>query len=214
MRWGDMRRGETRFFETRWRVEREVQVWSMKCAVWRVQCEVWRKCSLGVALPCGRAPVMFLDVLGQQLCSRTVQQVRAKHAFTHGPGWRTLLASSIGEKGLLIKSKSTSAPPRAGTTGTYILHLAHFSPTSCDSTLKRYLLVQKMRAKRIYLQASMATGWEQDVHSSNRDPCRSFHSGLWTAAATRFAEGTSRLPCADQLHRGSQGNGMGWFRMI
>ena len=46
-----------------------------------------------------------------------MQQVRAKHAFTNGPGWRTVLASSIGAKGLVIKSKATSAPPRAGTTG-------------------------------------------------------------------------------------------------
>ena len=42
----------------------------------------------------------------------TVQQVRAsKHAR------RTARASSIDEKGLIVKSKATSAPPRAGTTG-------------------------------------------------------------------------------------------------
>ena len=41
-----------------------------------------------------------------------MQQVRA---FTHGPGWCMVLASSIGKKGLIIKSKATSAPPRAGT---------------------------------------------------------------------------------------------------
>ena len=40
----------------------------------------------------------------------TAQQVGAKQA-------RTARASSIDEKGLMIKSKATSAPPRAGTTG-------------------------------------------------------------------------------------------------
>ena len=53
-----------------------------------------------------------------------MQQVRAKHAFTHGPGWRTVLASSIGEKSLIFKSKATSAPPPAGTTAIYTCYLA------------------------------------------------------------------------------------------
>ena len=48
----------------------------------------------------------------------------------------------------------------------------------------------------------------------NATPCRSLYSGLRTAAATRFAKGTSRLPGANQLHGGSQGNGMDWFRMM
>ena len=39
------------------------------------------------------------------------------NAHTDGPGWRTAHASSIDEKGLKVKSKATSAPPRAGTTG-------------------------------------------------------------------------------------------------
>ena len=47
-------------------------------------------------------------VLGQQQCNKFVQ---SKHAR------RTARASSIDEKGLIIKSKATSAPPRAGTTG-------------------------------------------------------------------------------------------------
>ena len=53
--------------------------------------------------------VMFLD-------SSATSSHKAR---THGPGWRTAHASSIDEKGLIVKSKSkaTSAPPRAGTTG-------------------------------------------------------------------------------------------------
>ena len=35
-----------------------------------------------------------------------------------GLGWRTAHASSIDEKGLIYIFKATSAPPRAGTTGT------------------------------------------------------------------------------------------------
>ena len=36
-------------------------------------------------------------------------------ARTHGPGRRTAHASSIDEKGLIVKSKATSVPPHAGT---------------------------------------------------------------------------------------------------
>ena len=111
LRWGDMRWEEIRWFELRWAVECEVQVWIVKCRVWRVQCEVWKKCSLGVALQCGRAQVMFLDH----------NSAAGSHkACAHGPGWRTAHASTIDEKGLIIKSKATSAPPRAGTTGNMI----------------------------------------------------------------------------------------------
>ena len=73
--------------------EMKCGVWSasVKCGVWRVQCEVWRKSSLGVALHRGRAQVMFSDN----------NTATASHkARTHGPGWRTAHASSIGEKGL------------------------------------------------------------------------------------------------------------------
>ena len=61
-----------------------------------------------------------------------MQEVRAKHAFTHGPGWRTAHASSIDEKGLIVKSKATSAPPRAGTTGIHICNhiFAEWSQTT------------------------------------------------------------------------------------
>ena len=115
--------------EMRWHEARRNQIFwdEMKCGMWSASVKhevrgvkgavrsvrkvfVWRCIAMW---PRAR------HVLG---CSwtTTVQQVRAKHAFTHGPGWRTVLASSIGEKGLIIKSKATSAPPRAGTTGIYI----------------------------------------------------------------------------------------------
>ena len=48
-------------------------------------------------------------VLGQQQHNKFAQ---SKHAR------RMARASSIDENGLIIKSKATSAPPRAGTTGT------------------------------------------------------------------------------------------------
>ena len=108
LRWGDMRWAEIRCFEMRWAVECEAQVWSVKCRVWRVQCEVWWKCSLGVALQCGREQVMFLD---------NNSAAGSHKARTLWPGWRMAHASSIDEKGLIIKSKATLAPPRAGTTG-------------------------------------------------------------------------------------------------
>ena len=59
----------------------------------RVQCEVCGKSSLGVALHRGCAQVMFLDN----------NTATASHkARTHGPGWRTAYASSIGEEGLIV----------------------------------------------------------------------------------------------------------------
>ena len=67
-----------------------------------------RKCSLGVALHCGRAQEMFLD---------NNSAAGSHKARTHRPGWRTAHASSIDEKDLIFKSKATSTPPRAGTTG-------------------------------------------------------------------------------------------------
>ena len=57
-------------------------------------------------------------------------------ARTHWPGWRTAHASSIDEKGLLIiliKSKATSAPPRAGTTGTLYARMVPPANRACLS---------------------------------------------------------------------------------
>ena len=47
-------------------------------------------------------------VLGKQQHNKFAQSTHAR---------RTARASSIDEKGLIVKSKATSAPPRAGTTG-------------------------------------------------------------------------------------------------
>ena len=73
-------------------------VWSEKCGVWSVECEAWSakwsfKCDMW-----NRTPL-------------------SQSARTHGLGWRTAHASSIDEKGLIYIFKATSAPPRAGTTG-------------------------------------------------------------------------------------------------
>ena len=83
-RWDEMRLGEMRcekltWFEMRWSVECEVQVWSVKCGVWRVQCEVWGKSSLGVALHRGRAQVMFLDYI----CATASQSTHARAWLAH-----------------------------------------------------------------------------------------------------------------------------------
>ena len=52
--------------------------------------------------------------LGQQQRNKLA---RSKHAR------RTARASSIDEKGLIIKSKATSAPPRAGTTSIELVYI-------------------------------------------------------------------------------------------
>ena len=112
MRWDEVTWGEKKSDFLRWD-----EVWNVKCKceAWSAGCEGWSVKKV-FAWRCIAMWSGARHVLG---CSwtTTVQQVRAKHAFTNGPGWRTVLASSIGAKGLVIKSKATSAPPRAGTTG-------------------------------------------------------------------------------------------------
>jgi hypothetical protein len=51
------------------------------------------KASLGNALHRGRAHVTFLD---------TIFVTTMRKARTHGPGWRTVRASSTDEKGLAV----------------------------------------------------------------------------------------------------------------
>ena len=69
------------------------EVRSAGCEACIVKCE--EKSSLGGALRRGRTQVMFLDN----------NTATAPHkARTHGPGWRTARASSIGEKGLIVYS--------------------------------------------------------------------------------------------------------------
>ena len=66
------------------------------------------KCAVHVSWCCIATWSHAGHVLGQQQHNKFAQ---SKHAR------RTARASSIDEKGLIIKSKATSAPPRAGTTG-------------------------------------------------------------------------------------------------
>ena len=79
-------------------------VWSAKCEVWSVECEecsvkgevcsVEHEVSLGVASKRGRAQVLFFD---------NDNATGSHKARTHGPGWRTVHASSKDEKGLLVQ---------------------------------------------------------------------------------------------------------------
>ena len=97
-------------------------IWDeMKCRVRSasVKCE---ECSV----KCEESGCLALHCAGvvRRSCSwtTTLQQLRTKQARirTHGPGWRTAHASSIDEKGFRVYQyipKTTSAPPRAGTTG-------------------------------------------------------------------------------------------------
>ena len=79
-------------------VKREVQ--GVKSAVWSVK-KMFTWCCSATWSHAGH-------VFGQQQRNKFAQ---SKHAR------RTARASSIDEKGLVIKSKATSALPRAGTTG-------------------------------------------------------------------------------------------------
>ena len=74
-------------------------VWSVKCGVWSVKCGVWR-----VQWEVWSAKWSFK-------CDMWNRTALSQNARTHGPGWRTVHASSIGEKGLIV-SYSISLPPR------------------------------------------------------------------------------------------------------
>ena len=66
----------------------------MKCGLRSAGCEDGNlKCEDSLALQCGRTQVMFLDS----------NNATSSHiARTHRPGWRTVDASSIDEKGLIV----------------------------------------------------------------------------------------------------------------
>ena len=132
--WDEMRRGQMRWHEVRrnqmiwdmiwdkmscgmWsaRVKREVQ--GVKSAVWSVK-KMFAWCCIATWSHAGH-------VLGRQQRNKLAQ---SKHAR------RTARARSIDEKGLIIKSKATSAPPRAGTTGAWIYPNIHKNiPISSDN---------------------------------------------------------------------------------
>ena len=85
-----------------WRVKCKCEVRSVKSAVRSVKkVFAWRCIAPGSRTG---------HVLGQQPRNRFAQS-------THGPGWRMAHASSIDEEDLIVQPKTTSSPPRAGTTG-------------------------------------------------------------------------------------------------
>ena len=98
-------------------------MWSVKCGVLRVQCEV--KCWLR-RVQCEECSVKCVVWSVKTVkCEVELQMWHVKQdtsfaECTHGLGWRMAHASSIDEKSLLYIYifKATSAPPRAGTTGT------------------------------------------------------------------------------------------------
>ena len=96
-----------------WSAKGKCEVWSVKCEECSVKCAE----SLRLALPCAG--------VARKSCSWTTsaQQLPTKHARTHGPGWRTVNASSIDEKALIVYPKATSGPPRAGTTSIILYHM-------------------------------------------------------------------------------------------
>ena len=114
-----------------WSVKYEV--WTVKCGLWSVDCEVWSvKCEVwtvqweACSVKCGvwrlwRVQWEVWSAKWSFKCDMWKRTPLSQNARTHGLGWRTAHASSIGEKGLIYIFKATSAPPRAGTTG--ILHM-------------------------------------------------------------------------------------------
>ena len=83
-------------------VRRDQMIWH------EIRCRVRSTCSLDVVCQRGRTQVTF---------SGSSSTTSSHKAHAHGTR-HTAHASSIDEKSLIIKSKATSAPPRAGTTGT------------------------------------------------------------------------------------------------
>ena len=115
--WDEMRRGQMRWHE----VKRKQMIWDkVSCGMWSasvkrevqgVKSAVWSVKKM-LAWCCVATWSHAGHVLGQQLRNKFAQ---SKHAR------RTARASFIDEKGLIIKSKATSAPPCAGTTGIVLI---------------------------------------------------------------------------------------------
>ena len=129
-------------------------VWSVECEVWSVKCEVWSaqcaECSVKSAVcsvECEDCQVW--SVTWSFKCDMWNKTPVSQSARTHGLRWRTAHASSIDEKGLIYIFKATSAPPRAGTTGSLpegncintmdISHDYNNSGFSCHHVQKTYL---------------------------------------------------------------------------
>ena len=164
MRWDKVRRAQMRRSVEceecsvkcgAWRVQCEVWsvkkamrsekcgLWSVKCEVWSVKCEVWIGKSAVWSVKCETCSVKCgvwsveceaWSAKWSFKCDMWNRTPLSKNACTHGLGWRTAPASSIDEKGLIYIFKATSAPPRAGTTGSWgeldvlILKMTRFIP--------------------------------------------------------------------------------------
>ena len=94
--------GKIRWVEEMGQMSEEIKWFDMRAGC---------KCAVHVSWCCAPQWSHAGHVLGQQQRNKLA---RSKHAR------RTARASSIDEKGLIVKSKATSAPPRAGTTGIQI----------------------------------------------------------------------------------------------
>ena len=107
----------------------------------------------------------------------TAQQVRTKHARTaHGAQ-----QSSIDEKGLIIKSKATSAPPRAGTTGISFLFII-------------WIMINTSSTYNISFMYSL-----HSLYNNTRVTCSSAPSSSWL--------GTCGLVSIHPVHRWSMAEG-------
>ena len=109
--WDEMRRAEMRWHEVRNQI-----IWDeMNCGVWSASVKREKK---GVKRAVWSVKKVFAwRCIAMWARAGHVLRQQQYAQSTHGPGWRTAHASSIDEKGLIAKSKATSAPPRVGATG-------------------------------------------------------------------------------------------------
>ena len=153
--WDEMRRGQMRWHE----VKRNQMIWDrMSCGMWSasvkrevqgVKSAVWSVKKM-YAWCCNATWSHAGHVLGPQQCNKLAQ---SKHAR------RTARANSIDEKGFIIKSKATSAPPRAGTTGTK--HKSHFSEARDTGDAGRTALLSKFVLGKSYQLTQWTAAWRR-----------------------------------------------------
>ena len=112
---------------------------SVKCVVGSAGCQKCSvKCDENVCLE------LRCNVIADRSYSWiTAQQQVRTHAWTTTPGGRRAHASSINEKGLIVKSKATSAPPRAGTTGMCVLLTSNMEHTGTCMAWRKHRVQHK-----------------------------------------------------------------------
>ena len=113
--WGENSSNDLRWDEV-WTVKCKCEAWSAGCEECRVKCEESVRLA---SLQCGRAQVLFLD---------SSAQFRTMHTGTGLARARRMQVLSIDEKGLIVKSKATSALASCGHYW-YIIITNHCSPT-------------------------------------------------------------------------------------